>query len=346
MVDFIIVGQGIAGTILHFKLSKAGFDAIVIDDGDRASSKVAAGLINPITGRKYVKSWKIDDLIPTARATYSQLSDYLGITTYRDMNIFRALPTIKDENKWCSRMEDPEAVNYIGDEIISSDIEGIMSEELNYGIVLEGMQVHLAAIIKAYRERLSSNNQIKEAEFVYDDLEIKDDHVTYQGIKSKAIIFAEGHRAVSNPLWQDLPFVPVKGEVLLIKLPTTRITDIVKNKVFIIPMLDDTYWVGSGYEWYYENEIPTHVGKEKLVNTLNQLLKVPYEIVDHKAGIRPSVDNQRPLIGPHRKYDNVYIFNGMGTKGSSLTPYWVDHFVSYIQEHTELDLEVKVRYSN
>jgi len=134
MIDYIIVGQGIAGTVLHRKLTLAGFKVAVIDQGhEGASSKVAAGLINPITGRKYVKSWRIEDFLPVAKATYAELSEYLEVKVYSEVNIHRALYAVKDENIWHGRKEDPLAAQYIKENADTSAYDGKINKVLSYG---------------------------------------------------------------------------------------------------------------------------------------------------------------------------------------------------------------------
>ena len=57
-LDYLIVGMGLAGSALAYFLSKNGKKIALIDNNiDQTSSKIAAGLYNPITGRKMVKTW-------------------------------------------------------------------------------------------------------------------------------------------------------------------------------------------------------------------------------------------------------------------------------------------------
>ena len=63
-VDFIILGQGISGTFLSYYLQKAGKKIIVIDDAETfTASRIASGVINPVTGRRVVETWMINDII-------------------------------------------------------------------------------------------------------------------------------------------------------------------------------------------------------------------------------------------------------------------------------------------
>src|ERR1700761_6929324 len=79
-VDVLIIGQGICGTFLSRELEKAGKSFIVIDELDpAAASRVASGVINPVTGRRIVKTWMIDELLPFAWNAYQTIGNTLGI---------------------------------------------------------------------------------------------------------------------------------------------------------------------------------------------------------------------------------------------------------------------------
>ena len=344
-MDYIIVGQGVAGTVLHRKLTQAGMSAMIIDDSHKhASSKVAAGLINPITGRKYVKSWRIEDFLPVAASTYRDLSLLLGQEVYREANIHRALYTIKDENIWHSRKEDPLASQYIREVADTSVYDGRILNTLSYGSLRGGLQVDLPLLLSAYQSYLVQKGQLMSERYDPAALTTHADGVSYRSQAAKGIIFAEGYQARTNPLWQGLTFTPVKGEVLLVDIKGQPFTDVLRHKLFITPLPSGLYWVGSGYEWDFTDDNPTDDGRSKLESQLSDVLSVPYTVEGHIAGIRPSVKNRKPLLGKHAKQPHTYIFNGMGTKGTGLAPFWAEHFVQYLQGKCTLDPDVDIKF--
>lgn len=343
MVDYLIVGQGVAGTVLHRKLTLAGYTAVVIDEGHhQASSKVAAGLINPITGRKYVKSWRIEDFLPVAEATYEELSQFLRVQVYSRVHIHRALYSIKDENIWHSRREDPLANQYINDNADVSAYDEHITNTLSYGSLKGGLQIHLPQLITAYQDYLRTADLLITERYEASKLQLRTDGVKYGEISASGIIFAEGHQARHNPLWQGLAFTPVKGEVLLVDIEGSPFTDVLRHKLFITPLPSGQYWIGSGYQWDFEDDKPTTQGREKLEAQLADILITKYEVRDHIAGIRPSVKDRKPFLGTHREHKQIHIFNGMGTKGTSLAPYWAEHMVSYLSGAVSLDADVDI----
>lgn len=329
-VDTIIVGQGIAGTALAYRLMQRDLSFVVIDGADpNAASKVASGLINPITGRNFVKSWMIDDLLPEAVSFYRSLSDLLGDTFIGDKPIIRSLDGAKQENQWYSRLSQPEYQSYIPQEYTGRDYEPYFDETFSFGQVLGSFNVSSRSLIAAFNAYLLKSGRLYASTFDHDLLGIADG-IHYGDISAKRIIFAEGWRGATNPLFAYLPWRPAKGEVLICRIPDLPIDDIVKFHKFLVPLGDDLFWVGGTYEWDSADDKPTTSKREELIQYLDRYLKVSYEVVDHLAGIRPATKYRKPFIGSHPMHDNVHIFNGLGTKGFSLAPYWSNYLIRSI----------------
>lgn len=342
-VDYIIVGQGIGGTLLAWNLEKRGKSYIVIDNNhDQAASKIAAGVINPITGRKYVKSWRIEKLLPVAKETYIEISDFISNKIFHEKLIYRGLYSIKDENTWEARKSDPIAGQYIVEnpsiEEFERKIEGVQS----YGVLQRGMQVQLGQIIDDFKSYLLKENLLVQEKLEYADIELKNGAVHYHEIEANKMIFAEGYQAQYNPYFNYLPFEPAKGDVLIIKIQGRPFDNILRHKVFIAPIDEEHYWVGSGYRWKFDDDSPDEEKGRELKEKLDKILKVPYEIVKHIAGIRPCVKGRRPFLGVHSEHPELVIFNGLGTKGASLGPYWANHLLAHLEDGLEIDPEVQI----
>ena len=341
--DCIIVGQGIAGTMLAHFLEKAGKKVVILDDGHKhASSAIAAGLINPITGRKYVKSWMIDELFPFAEATYKEIGDKLGKNYFNKRYILRALYGPEEENTFYGKCEDAAYRQYVTNEdALKADIAELFNNAGDYGVV-HGAQVDIPQLIVDYRDYLEKAGNVVTTTLEYDGL-IIDDHFRYQDVHADHIIFAEGYKARENPYFTEIRHQPVKGEVLLIKFDTpVELEKIVRHQLFVIPLGDNLYWVGSGYDRKFKDASPTTEEKERMINILDNILSIPYTVIDHKAAIRPSVLERRPRIGSHPTIKNMHLFAGMGTKGTSLAPYWafalVENLISGKQLHREVQI--------
>lgn len=334
--EYLIVGQGIAGTLLALELLELGKSVIIIDDEHaNSSSKVAAGIINPITGRNYVKSWMIDALIDEAKMRYNSIATDFDISCVYELPILRSLHTPKEENLWSERMNDPLYVRYIGNGKLSYDkVLKTIHAPLSFGEIKNSLQIDLNVIIEAFRASMIGQNKLLSTKFSFAALQVSSS-IIYEDIKAEKIIFCEGYKVVENPFFNYLPFDPVKGEVLIIEIEDGFDINL-RDKQFITPLGNHRYWCGSGYKWKFENADPTLDGGEEIKKHIGAILKVPYRLVDHKAGIRPATKTRKPLMGRHPQYKNVYIFNGLGTKGSSLGPYFAKQFSQFLTTNSTI----------
>jgi len=342
---YIIVGQGIAGTLLSYFLLKSGQNIIVIDNHhEGSSSKAAAGIMNPITGRRYVKSWKIDELLPVAKETYHELEELLQIQVYNERNVIRTFANVKEENDWLTHSAQPGYEKYIANRADIENYKDKTTPAFGYGEVLQGAQVNLPLLITEFRNLLISNDQIIDEVFDYEQLEVKDKKVYYKHLVADKIIFCEGAKAKENPYFNYLPFQGDKGEALIVRIPDANFQKMMKQQIFIVPLgKDDLYWIGATYNPRYTNDLPSEEGKNYLLKHLQHLLKIPYEIMDHVAAVRPTVRDRRPFLGVHPQFPQLGIFNGLGTKGASLGPFWAQHFTDFLINGTALHLEVNIQ---
>jgi glycine/D-amino acid oxidase-like deaminating enzyme len=165
----------------------------------------------------------------------------------------------------------------------------------------------------------------------------------YKNIAAENIIFCEGFSTRSNPYFNYLPLRQTKGEALIFEsneLPENKIIGGVCN---ITPLGNHQFYAGATYDWDDIDLAPTEKKKTALIQKIEQTIKIPFKIIDHKAGIRPTVIDRRPLIGSHPKHKKMFIFNGLGTKGLSLAPYFANHFIDCLAMNTALHTEVDIK---
>nr|MBP9198181.1 FAD-binding oxidoreductase [Saprospiraceae bacterium] len=247
--DFAVVGQGISGTLISYFLAKAGKNVLVMDNNYiGSSSKVAAGIVNPITGKKFIKSWRIHEFLPEAKIIYDELSDYLGIRTYTESNMIRSLYSVEDENIWLSRTGDPEVKHYMLPVADTEEFGDIVSKPFAYGELTGTLQVHLSDILEAFKLKWQRQDQYIIDKFDYNCLIEQSGSFSYKDLFFREIIFCEGYQAQCNPYFENIGLAPSKGEVLLVRIPGAGFKKMYKDHIFIVHQYDDVYWVGSGYE--------------------------------------------------------------------------------------------------
>ncbi|SFE30670.1 Glycine/D-amino acid oxidase [Chitinophaga sp. CF118] len=338
-VDFLIIGQGIAGTLLSHTLLEAGASVLVIDEyRPNSASRIAAGVINPVSGRRFTISWLYDDIYPVAVKTYQHFEQLLGVPVFKDRNIWNVLPSEQLRDAFMERtsglayMQVPETDPY----------EQFLHQPFG-AAVIKGATVLLHNLLPAWREYLKEHKSLREERIDLAALKINADGIQYKDISAGRIIFCEGAQTISNPWFNQIPFLLNKGEVLRVRIPGFNTEDIIKRSITLVPQSPETYWVGSTFAWDYPDEMPTPEKREYLEAGLQQLLKVPYEILEQQAGVRPSGTDRRPIMGLHPEYPALGIFNGLGTKGTSLAPAMAAQFAAYLLRNEPLQPETDIK---
>ncbi|MFK7953590.1 MAG: NAD(P)/FAD-dependent oxidoreductase [Ekhidna sp.] len=340
-VDYIIVGQGIAGTWLSRELLKRGKKIIVINhETENTASLKAAGLYNPITGRKMVKTWMADELFKSLEKEYKALENQISAKFLHSIPIYRSFQNIESKNDWDGKQSSLSGDSFIKELKTSSSGLPFINDPLGGIIVDHTGYVDLPVLIEAFRIFLK-NEELYESDLLdHREINFKENSVSYKGWKASKIIFCEGSSG-GNPFWEHLPFKLVRGELIDITCDA-ELPYIFNQGVFMIPK-GDIITVGSTYDHSVLSYEPQQKGIDNLKNRLEKVFSAPYEIIAKRAGIRPATHDRKPFIGFHHERKTLAIFNGFGTKGVSLTPYFAKHFADVLENKCEIDKEVDVQ---
>jgi glycine/D-amino acid oxidase-like deaminating enzyme len=324
--EYIIIGQGLAGTFLAQALEKAGKSFVVIDEPGGVSA-IASGIINPVTGRRIVETWMIDELLPFAAAAYKSLEAELAISCCRSTEILDFFPTAQMRLAFTDRIA--AGSNYLELPEDENDWRESLHYDLGYGIIKPALLVDPGTLVAAYRLKLQQSGILLEEHFEEHELQVTNG-VTYRDISAEKIIYCDGAAGSNSRYFKRLPFALNKGEALIVDIAGLPPGPILKKGISIVPWKDGLFWVGSSHEWKYETAAPTEIFKERTLAALQLFCRMPVKLVDHLSGLRPATLERRPFIGFHPANPEVGIFNGLGTKGCSLAPYFAEHFVQSI----------------
>jgi len=345
----LIVGQGLAGTVLAHKLLQQNAEVSIIDKGHQGiSSALAAGVVNPVTGRRIVKSWLIDELLPVAKQYYALVEDELELELWHELPSMRLFTDIGMSNNWGIRMKNEGYEPYLGFMDAAKVAKFPIKTNFGAGIIHHSARANISLMIASFRKKWLQEGILKEDIFRHDDLTQDGREVTYQGESYDKIIFCEGWEAQKNPLFNELPFQVTKGEVLMLRIPDMPQKNIIKKKVALVPLGDAIFWAGATNNWDFVDTKPSAEGKKWLITEIETIVDGPYEILDHLAAIRPTVRHRRPLIGfpksieANENTSQIGIFNGFGTKGTSLVPFWANQFVAHLLDNQPLSDAVTV----
>ncbi len=341
--DYIIVGQGLSGSLLAYELIKRGKKICVIQKkGLVQSSEVAPGMYNPLVLKRYTLAWKAPQLISALESYYIEIESYLKAEFVKSLQLFRLFNNEKEARLWSEKSDQLALEPFMNPDIYKQNNIAI-SKQFGMGMVNSTGRVVLTEFIRSMNAYLNNENCIREEEFMYDVLNISDTDIIYKDITAKHIIFAEGYHLKKNPWFNYLPLKGTKGELITIKAVDLKLTHPIKSSVLIMPLGDDFYRVGASFNWDDKNCIPTDEGKKWLITKLEQIINCNFEVIEHDAGIRPTVIDRRPLLGTHEIHKNVHVFNGMGTRGVMLAPTGVKMLIDSIEKETPLDLEWDIK---
>ncbi|MDZ7900554.1 MAG: FAD-binding oxidoreductase [Arcicella sp.] len=345
MKKYTIIGQGLAGSILAYMLMQEGQEVQIIDSETiPSSSKVAAGLYNPVTGRKLVKTWLADDIFPFLEDFYPKLEKELNAKFFHPIPIYRPFVN-EDSQKYFKSDHVPddfsdfatlEFENINHQNIVNSQLGGVTTKHSGW--------VDLKAMLEAFRGYFLSKGILQgtEPQGRYDTKMSWEIALRHSDLAVEKIIYCEGFNAINNPYFSYLPFSPVKGELLDVEIQNTDIQEVINQGAFVIPLGGNTYRLGATYSWHELDFLPTEQGKADLVEKYQKLMKPKMKILSHRAGVRPATKDRRPFIGMHPELENIGIFNGLGSKGVSLAPFFAKQFVDFLVNDKELYPEVNI----
>jgi len=334
--DYLIIGQGIAGTLLSHSLLRAGCDVLVLDNGQPDTpSRIAGGLINPVTGKRMVQSWLIEELMPYARQAYTTIGDELGISLLREIELIDFHESVAQREFFNNRaaagtpyLHQPEAKN---------GLAKYFNYQFGMGVVAPCIIVDTQLLLANWRNYLAAQNKLINGNFSWHDCQITATGITYGNIQAKKIICCQGAAAADNPYFGGLPWTKDKGEALVASIPGLPPTAIYKyGTTTIVPMADGLFWIGAQHDWKYTDLLPSSIYRHDTSQLLMQWLRLPATIVGHSAAARPANQDRKPFIGFHPRHPSVGIFSGLGGKGFSLAPYFADSFASHMVHGTPL----------
>ncbi|HLY70849.1 MAG TPA: FAD-dependent oxidoreductase [Puia sp.] len=339
--EIIIIGQGICGTFLSYYLKKAGVPFLVIDEErSNTASKAAAGIINPITGRRMVKTWMIDELMSFAKKAYTQIDRELGIHCIAETNIIDFFPTPQMRNAYLKRFEeDPEYLMLPQNE---NDLREHFNYDFGYGTIEPVLLITINELLTAFRKKLLDEHLLIGKYFIIDELKVSENKIQYEDITADKIIFCDGIESFSNPYFRNCPFAPNKGEVLIAEINEFPSTHIFKKGINIVPWKENLFWIGSSYQWEFSDNKTTESFRMQTESVLRTWIKTDLKIIEHFASVRPATLERRPFVGFHPTYKNVGILNGTGTKGCSLAPFFANQLVDHIVNNSPLSAEANI----
>lgn len=341
MKDYLIVGLGLSGAAIAYRLEKAGKTFLVYDDNSQEASKVAGGFMNPVILKRFTLAWKADEQMAKAVPFYREMEQLLKKQFLAPLEIYRRFSSVEEQNNWFAAADKPKLAPFLDTKLVP-DVNPHIPGKYSFGRVLNTKRIDPRGLLEAYSDHLLKKEFLKEEQFDHDALEVSDEGVEYKGIKAKNVIFCEGFGLLKNPFFNYLPLRGNKGEYIIIKAPGLDLEVGVKSSIFIFPAGGDLYAVGATYSNTDKSPEPTAAAREELVEKLKDLITVDFEVVDQVAGLRPSTVDRRALAGRHPVHKNLFCCNGFGSRGILLAPMISEELLDYIEQEKALPPETDI----
>jgi len=341
-VDYIIVGLGLAGMAFAEALEGSQKSFVVFEDNSQNSSLVAGGVYNPVILKRFTPVWDALDQLKIALPFYKLLEKKLDTQFDFPLDIYRIFTSIEEQNNWFAACDKPFFVNYMRPKIIINTNMHV-NAPFGFGKITNTGKIDTKILLEAYKNYLKNKNIFFNEKFEYELLNVQKESITYKNLTAKRLVFCEGYGVVKNPYFKNIPLKEAKGELLTIHAPGLHIDFIIKSSIFIMPLGNDYYKIGATFNWSDKTLIPTEKAKEELVTKLDKIITVPYKIVEHLAGIRPTVKDRRPIVGRHAQHSQISIFNGLGTRGVMLAPKMAKQLLNYLEKGTALDSAINIK---
>jgi glycine/D-amino acid oxidase-like deaminating enzyme len=328
----LIVGSGLAGSTLAMELIRRGNQVLVVDNNaPNSSSRVAAGIINPIVPKGVKLTWQYQQIFPAVFDYYRQLEIELDSEFIYPYPMLQIHANDNERHEWRKRSE----VNEIRD-ILLSDGENTIVRNCGRLDVLEFLTANQIA--------LERKHQFINEQFKYEDLAfLESGMIGYHGSRFDDVVFCEGIGVMQNPWFNYLFFDPTGGDILTVHIPGLSNNKIIKQKQWIVPTKEkEVFLLGSTFHKQSMSEVPNPEDAHSLLERARMITGKEVTLIRHQRAIRPTVQSRRPYLGRHQDVKNLCVYNGLGSKGSALCSWLSPMMADYITYNTQLNEEVDI----
>jgi glycine oxidase len=339
--DYLIAGQGIVGSAMALALMRRGKKVMVIDQSRlSSSSKIAAGVYNPFNFRQMMNNWRAVEMIDAAKSLYEYAEKISGQKIFTERKILKIFTSSDERTLW--ERACVEKSGLLADEkILENPFEEAVIAPYGIGVVNNGGSIDAGMLLYVVAEKLKEQHDLLEEEFDFEKLQINENEIIYdEKISAKQLIFCEGHLITKNPLFSFIPIKPAKGQLLHVHIPGLALTEVLNRGAYLLPLGNELFILGSTFDNDEVNEIPTDSAITDLLSRLAKFVKAPVKVVSQYAGIRPAVQDRRPVIGRHPQFKRVSVMNGMGSKAVLLSPWLAERLLEHIENEVEIATEV------
>ncbi|WP_052732549.1 NAD(P)/FAD-dependent oxidoreductase [Hymenobacter terrenus] len=320
--DFLVVGHGIAGATLAYVLRQRGHHVLVYDPGQtNSASNVAAGLMNPVAGKRFALTWRAAELLPFAATFYRELEQRYNQSFFIEAPILKLFASIEEQNAVLARSADQPWGDFVAGFVTADpNLPGVHGP-FGGAWLRHGGHVAVRELLAALAAEGTRDGWLRPETFDWARLVTSPAGVTYaEQVRARHVICCEGAGALRNPYFNWLPLTPNQGEVLDVECADLSTAQVLNRGAYVVPVGTTHFRVGATYRWPPFTDGPTAVGREELAARLTVITDLPFTVTGQQAGVRPAVRDRRPLLGSHPTVPMLSFCGGYGSKGVMLAP--------------------------
>ena len=320
-----IIGQGLAGSLLALSLHDKGIPVVVQDVGmPGKATHVAPGIVNPLAGRNFRPPERIDEFLVEVGECMTNARTRLGVNFWNPCPILRMFAEPTQIDRFERNLSKAESDAFVGEQFLENSFPQL-NDVFGSFMTRQGGWANLPLLTSTVRDWLKANKLLIEEEWDPKEADANN--------QNEVLCFCEGWQVSNNPHWSFIPHNPAKGEMLIVRFEEDLPRDRIYNQsCWVQPIEEDLWRVGATYSWSDFEGGPSLEGAEDLQERLQLLAKVPFQVQDQVAGVRPIVEDYRPVIGQHPEKANWFILNAMGSKGVLQAPSSVKHLMQLLTE--------------
>ena len=351
----VIIGQGLAGSAVAWTLHWAGQSVLLLDRGEPfTASRVSAGLITPVTGRRLVASPKYDEYLAEAKNFYRRVETETGQAFFTEVEMLRLF---EDEAGRAALLERSDQAMLL--RVAEWDGELQTGQGIQRGIRMQGARLEVTTYLAGTRKYFEGLRCYRQTELGASEQELQAEvagrarrtaeqktgkchpptviALDSLAVTAERVIICTG--AATTTWFPEVPNNPARGDLLTVRIPEYERQEVVHRSIWIAAEKMGRQTVGSTYDWNNSSKAPTEKGRQEILGKLSRIVKGPVEVVEQVAAVRPTMKDYEPVLGQHPIWANVFILNGLGSKGTLKAPGLARKLLEFMEGSTEIATE-------
>ncbi|MBV1951699.1 MAG: FAD-binding oxidoreductase [Cycloclasticus sp.] len=349
-IDFLIIGQGLAGSLLGWQLIQQGKHILIADPClQQTTSRTAAGLINPITGKRLVKTNGLEHYLPSAKKLYQSLSEFFKQPFLHPLKQVRVFKSNDEVLQWEKRQQQADYAPFLGSRLDPSTKDYLRQNTIGGFEQKQCAYLDTVPLLDQLRHFFLQQGCFISSKIDPKALTLTRNAIEWGDYQISKVIFCDGYQLKDNPWFSWLPLQPAQGEIFTLETDQPLPKEMVQFGKWLLPLANGQFKLGATWQWSPLNELSCDTSVDELLNACHQQFShlKNARLIKKNVGIRPGTRDKQPFIGQHPYHAQLFVFNGFGSKGSLIIPWCSERFADYLLNNKALPdtLDIK-RYAN